>query len=231
MPLARQELLERLQLHEDSFVERKPEGGDWKPTVVAFANSVPRDREAVLYIGVRDDGVALGVSNPDSIQKKLQTLCSETCYPPIQFTTELLLIEDKQVVAVVIPPSNRRPHFAGGAYIRQGTKNIPASEAAFDELVTSRLSLAAELLKHRNDLVTVVSAKNRLGQPELEDMRAGTTLRGQLKREECRLLDVNPFFARFELNSRRFSEPLRNLTLSYDDEKQRPLILVHLDGV
>jgi hypothetical protein len=201
-----------------------------KPTVVAFANSVPYGREAVLYVGVRDDGTILGLSNADSIQKKVQALCADTCYPPIQFTTELLPVEDKHILAVVIPPSDRRPHFAGGAYIRQGTKNIPANDSAFAELVTSRSSLAAELLKHRDALVTVVSAKNRLGYPELEDMRAGTTLRGQLRREECRILDVYPFFVRFELQSRRFAEPLRNLTLSYDEEKHRLLILVHLDG-
>ncbi len=230
MSLTRQELLDRLKLHEDSFVERKPEGGEWKPTLVAFANSVPHGREAVLYIGVRDDGTIVGLSNADSIQKKVQTFCSESCFPPISFTSELLPIGDQQVLAIVIPPSAKRPHFAGAAYVRQGTKNIAANESLFEELVTSRTALAAELLKYRNTLVTVVSAKARLGYPEFDEMRAGTTLRGQLKREECRLLDVNPFFARFELRSSIFSEPLRNLTISYDEEKYRPLILIRLDG-
>lgn len=108
MPLTRAELQARLALHEDSFVERKLEGADFRPTVVAFANSVPRGRDAVLFIGVHDNGEIGGISNADSIQKKLQTLCRETCYPPIDFQTELLSIDSKQVLAVVIPPSAHR---------------------------------------------------------------------------------------------------------------------------
>ena len=78
--------------------------------------------------------------------------------------------------------------------------------------------------------MTVVSAKNRLGHPELEETRGGTTLRGQLKRVACRVTDVNSFLARFETGGSRFAEPLRNITISFDEEVHRPLLVIHLDG-
>ncbi len=117
--LVRRDLLDRLRDHEDSFVERKLEGADLKRTIVAFANSLPTGREAVIYVGVGDDGQIRGVSNPDSLQKKLRRICVEGCYPSVQFTTEILRVENTAILAVVIPPSSDKPHFAGPAYIRR----------------------------------------------------------------------------------------------------------------
>src|ERR1041385_370891 len=121
MPLTRKELIDRLSLHEDSFVERKLEGGDYKPTLVAFANSVPEGREAVLYLGVRDDGEVAGVSNPDTLQKKIQRFCAESCSPPLSYTAELLPRDGKVLLAIVITSSKERPHFSGPAWTRRGS--------------------------------------------------------------------------------------------------------------
>ena len=59
-------------------------------TLVAFANSVPLDREPVLFIGVKDDGALTGVLNPENAQKDIQTWATELCYPPISVRCELL---------------------------------------------------------------------------------------------------------------------------------------------
>jgi len=230
MSLSRDELTRRLAQHEDSFVERKLEGDDWKPTLVAFANSVPHGRDAVLYIGVRDDGEIAGVSNADSIQKKLQAFCRNTCYPPMSFTTELLTAGDAQVIAVVVPPSSNRPHFAAPAYVREGTKTVSAAPRLFEDLIASRTSKTAELLRYRGIRFTIMSAKTRLGIPEYLATRAGTSMTGQIREYECALVEVNAFFARFELSGANFTEPLENLTISYDDRKHRPLVTIHLDG-
>lgn len=231
MPTNREELTARLRLHEDSFVERKLEGHDIMPTIVGFANSVPTGRDAILFIGVRDNGEVVGVKNADSLQKKLQKSCKTDCYPPIACFTELLVVDEKQIVAVVIPPSLNRPHFAGPAYIRKGSTTVAASEEAFADLINARTSKAAELLRYRGQPITVVSIKNRLGQPEHTETRGGTTLHGQMRRYDATILDVNSFFVRFEINQTRYSEPLDNITISYDEEKHKPLVHVHLDHV
>lgn len=231
MPLTRAELLERLAQHEDSFVERKPEGADFKPTLVAFANSVPPGRDAILYVGIRDDGKVLGLANADTLQKKIQKFCQVTCYPPIAFTSELLTVEEKPILAVVIPPSPERPHFAGSSYTRLGTENVRVSPQLFAELITSRSGKAAELLRYRQSPVTVVSMKARPGYPEAGRVKAGTTMTTEPRRmTDCRILDVNPFFVRLEQHGTRFSEPLANIAISYDEERHCPLLIVHLDG-
>ena len=52
--MTREELLKRLKDHEDNFTERKLEGAksaELRKTLVAFANSVPEGRLAILFIG------------------------------------------------------------------------------------------------------------------------------------------------------------------------------------
>jgi hypothetical protein len=229
MPLIRAELLDRLKHHEDSFVERKTESDDFRPTLVAFANSVPAGREAVLFIGVRDDGQIDGVSNADSLQKKIQKTCSESCFPPIAFTTELLPVQEKIVIAVVIPPSLSRPHFAGQAFVREGNKSIKASERVFNDVVAARNTKAGQLQQYIGKPVTLISAKHQIGRPEFEGFQAGTAMRRALTERQAVITEVNSFFVRFEINQTRFAEPLDNLSLSYDEEKWRPLIVVRFD--
>lgn len=66
--MTRDELLRLLQTREDNYTERKLEGaahqGEIRKAMVAFANSVPIDREAVLFIGVADDGTVSASGNP-----------------------------------------------------------------------------------------------------------------------------------------------------------------------
>lgn len=186
--LARKELLDRLVDHEDSFVERKPEGEDLKRTIVAFANSVPLGREAVIYVGIGNDGKVLGVNNTDSLQKKIHKFCRDQAYPPIQFTTEILRIENKPILAVVIPPSPVKPHFAAPGYIRRGSESIVASPELFNELITSRTAKAAELLRYMHQVVTVFTQKGRLGayrSGDRSEYLAGYAL--------SRIAFVNPF--------------------------------------
>jgi len=207
--LVRMDLIVRLREHEDSFVERKLEGGDFRRTIVAFANSVPVEREAVLYIGVGNKGEIIGITNPDSLQKKIRKICLDECYPPIHFTTEILRIDDKQILAVIIPPSSNKPHFSGPAFIRQGSESISASPDLFNDLVTSRNSKCYEILRYKNQIITAVTQKGKLGRPEFLYIRAGTTVQNETTRHECRVESVNPFFAKFIdiASGRHFTEP------------------------
>lgn len=229
--MTRDELLDRLRLHEDSFVERKSEGDDaWRKTIVAFANSVPTGRVAILFLGVLNDGTIQGLGNPDKLQKTLNKFCRETCYPSVSFATELLQLDGKSVLAVQVPPSHDRPHFAGPAFVRQGSESLRANEAQFRDLITSRSGLAAELLRYRGSLVTVATAKGALGFPEYAATKAGTSVTARFRARECTVVEVNSFFARFQENDTCFSEPLRNIQISYDEKKHRPLVIIHLDG-
>src|SRR5687768_10287308 len=121
----------RLTAVEDNLTERKLEGAkssELRRTLVAFANSAADDRPAVLFIGVQNNGTIVGVSNPDAIQKSLRKLAEHDCYPPISIRSEVITSGTRHVVAVEVPLSSKRPHFAGGAYIRRGSESVVASD-------------------------------------------------------------------------------------------------------
>lgn len=123
-------LLERLNNHEDGFTERKTEAArssEFRRTLVAFANSVSEGQTAVLFIGVADDGRVIGVANPDSLQKKLGEIAAKDCYPPVKCQSQVLTVDGKSVVAILVETSMERPHFAGPAFVRRGSESVVAS--------------------------------------------------------------------------------------------------------
>jgi hypothetical protein len=218
------ELLSRLPNSEDAFTERKSEGAnsrEFRKTIVAFANSVPEGKTAVLYIGVSDNGNIQGVANPDSIQKTIRNICQQDCYPPILFHSTVLTMENKSVVAVEISFGNNRPHFSGPAYIRQGSESVNASEEIFNELITSRLSKPAEILKWKGKLVTVIAQGKRLGDTKhLGDSRYRTS-------HECSIEGCTPHYVQFvDIGSgRHLTEPLENISISFDETKYRLMLI------
>src|SRR6516165_8923835 len=108
--MTHEELLRRLADHEDNYTERKLEGAAHQDKIrkamVAFSNSVSPGREAVLFIGVADDGTVRGITNPDSLQKTVRQV-AESCYPPVvRYSAEVLRVQSVPIVAVVIRASD-----------------------------------------------------------------------------------------------------------------------------
>lgn len=151
-------LLTRLKNCEDTFVERKTVGDskDWLKTVVAFANSTPFGFPAVLFIGARDDGtIEDRDTNFDTLQKTFNKAIGDYAYPTIYYLTRLLDEGGKQCLAVIVPGSANRPHFAGRAYVRVGSVTKDASEPQFDSLIAERQSKAYEILRWQGQEVSV----------------------------------------------------------------------------
>lgn len=224
--LTRSEIVSRIEHPEGPLLERKPSGvnaRDVRQTVVAFANSVAAPDEAVLFIGVRDDGLIEGCADTDKIQKMIRDVCDKQCYPPVAFRIEI--IQEKQnVVVVIIPPSDKRPHFTGPAYIRRGSESVAASAEIFDELIHSRNSKAAKLLdfKNKRTQVRAVGLGHRLGETRLS---ADSHHR---EAADCWILDCTAQFVRLEKvgSQLRFSEPIENVTITYDEEKWCPVLVI-----
>lgn len=218
-------LIARLTDHEDNFVERKPEGvnaSEIRQTIVAFANSVPVGITAILFIGIYNDGCVQGVGNPDKLQKTVRDQCGKVCYPPVEFSTAVLNIEGKAVLAIVVPPSQKRPHFSGPAFVRRGSESVAASPEMFEELIVSRSDKAAAILKMRNAPVSVICVQHKLGSTEhITDSRYRT-------HSECIVENCTAHIVRMkDIGSDRYAtEPIDNVTVSYDEERHRPMLLV-----
>lgn len=222
----RPELRNRISTFEDNFTERKLEGAkpaELRRTLVAFANSVPDGRTAVLFLGVRNDGTIKGVSNPDQLQKKIREIAEHDCYPKILYSVEAGTISGRTVLAIEVLPSSEKPHFAGPAYIRVGSESVIASKEKYEELIASRHSLAGALLKLKRHVITLEAPS--IGGLAILVNRGDSRYR---ERYSCRILDCTPHYVRLDNigSGARISEPLENITLAYDEERHRPMIIV-----
>ncbi len=113
--LTEADLLARMKNFEDHLVERKvvSDDKDWRKTAVAFANSVPIGVPAILYIGVRDNGeIETPQRNLDETQKKFNARMQRV-FPRIAYIPKIISRNGQQALAVIIPGSELRPHFAG----------------------------------------------------------------------------------------------------------------------
>lgn len=130
-----------MEFIESEIVELKAEPvGDICKEVVAFANT----RGGTLYIGVKDDGVVIGVGNADSATLQLNNMIRDSIKPDVTMFIhyETLRIEEKQVIAVTVQKGTDRPYYLGskgmrpsGVYVRNGTSTDPATDTAIRMMI------------------------------------------------------------------------------------------------
>ena len=208
--LSEADLLARMKNFEDHLVERKvvSDEKDWKKTAVAFANSAPVGVPAVLYIGVKDSGeIETPQKDLDEAQKRFNTRMQKV-YPRIPYVPKIISENGRQALAVIIPGSELRPHFAGLSYVRRGSQSDPASEEQFAELIARRNSKAALILAWKGKNVTVFI---RSGDSEIPWPNSTV------------LVDCNQFYLTLQkvLQEPPSSFPLSRVEISFDNLKGR----------
>jgi hypothetical protein len=219
MQLVEQSLLDRLRDGEDPLIERKPQSvktDDLRRTFVAFANSVPDGNTAVLFIGVSDEGQVLGVDNPDEMQKRVIRARND-CYPAIKLQPYELTISGKRIVAVEIPPSSQRPHFAGIAYVRRGSQSIEASAELYNELLSTHCSVVGQILKWKGKFITVRVQGTKLGShyPPIHDPGYRATY-------HCKVVTCTPGHVELTISGyEHVAVPLTSVTLDWDVPESR----------
>lgn len=221
--LSDQDLLSRLTNFEDAFVERKSSGDmkDLLKTAVAFANSTPMGYPAILFYGVTNEGVPEGKANLDTMQRTISDKLSDA-YPPIYYLSKVLQQDGKQFLAVIIPGSENRPHFAGQSYVRDGTQTKKASEQQFERLIAERNSKAREIVKWLGKEITFRIPKGQhlsLGGNVYENRLPG------------RVMDCNQFYVSLRFvhdNTRAYA--LSFVEIGYDYKENR-LEVIGLPGI
>jgi predicted HTH transcriptional regulator len=211
------DLLRLMKSGEDNFVERKVVGDhkDWKKTAVAFANSVPVGLPAVLFIGVTDNGeIETPPRNLDEAQKRFATTMQKV-YPRIFYVTKTISENGKQALAVIIPGSELRPHFAGPSYVRRGSQSDPASEEQFAELIAQRNSKTAKILAWKDKKITVINRyPSILGVGEIETSQWPDT---------TKVVNCDQFCVTLLKSPTDVSEsfPLRDVEINHDNLRGR----------
>ena len=209
--LSDEDLLSRLGATEDHFVERKSAGDskDWLKTVVALANSTPIGLPAVLFIGVKNDGTVEEGTNLDSLQRSFNKKI-ESAYPSIPVFPKIIGQGGKECLAVIVPGSEGRPHFAGPSYIRHGSERRAASEEQFRTLIAERNSKARRILEWKDKTVTVDILK-------VEEVRRGRVAYSK----PGTVVDCDQFFVTLQIDNNNESFPLKRVELSYDNQQDR----------
>ena len=215
------DLLLRLTNFEDHFVERKTssDSKDWLKTMVGFANSAPVGYPAVLYIGVRDGGEVEPGVNLDSLQKTLGKKL-EDAFPAIYYMCKVLAKDGRQFLAVIVPGSEARPHFAGPSYVRVGSVTVVASEPQFQTLIAQRQSKAYEILKWKGQIISL---------DKYRDLKAHSLTSIESSATPC-VVDCNQFYVTLRFGGSTavpVSYPLRRVERSFDHENKRLKLEVH----
>lgn len=214
---------------EDNLLERKTESDlkDLLKTLVAFSNSVKPHHIATILIGEKDDGSIQGISNPDEIQKKIRREC-EKIYPAIIWRSQVYEKESKSCIRVEIEYDGETPHFAGPAWVRRGSETIMATNELFQRLIDLRSNIVSEICKWLDKDVTVTGERKFPLPTSREFVSPFSGYHRWLNDQTAKIVFVNNFWVTFEKSDQtKLSEPLSELTLSYDNQNDRLKIIVN----
>lgn len=121
----------------------------WLKTVSAFANGVGGS----IYFGVSDDGVAIGLDNPQQAAEKVSELIKSRIEPAIKnVVLEPLRTDGKDILRVQISGGVNAPYYYTGdghkvAYYRIGNESVPAPAAVLNELLLKGLHQTFDALE------------------------------------------------------------------------------------
>jgi Schlafen, AlbA_2 len=207
---------------EDYLLERKTKGDlkDLLKTLVAFANSVRPGHVATILIGERDDGTPEGLTaaEVDEIQKRIRR-SAEQIYPSIIWRSMAYESAGKLCIRVEIEPSGDTPHFGGPAWVRRGSETVKASDAEFQRLIDIRSSMVRELVRWCGKKITLESL-TRFGNGHVS---CQTT--------EVELIVINQFYISVKLANHASSFPLKDLSISWDDQRSQLKLILQREAV
>ena len=210
MDISDADLIAKLTITEDPFTERKSNSdrAGWLKTVVAFANSTPIDQPAVLFVGVDNAGAICPTNGRiEDLMKSFSDYIAKHVYPPVYTFPKELRHGGLSCLAVIVPGSARRPHFAGQSYIRDGTQTREASEDQFAQLIAFRQGKAGKILGHLGEAVNLYDLL-----PIGKDGRNQFKPRG----EGWVLVDCDVHFVTIGRGTSKKTIPLEWLDLAFD---------------
>jgi hypothetical protein len=198
-----EEVRRRLRDVEDHFTERKesPQEHTMREAITALANTAIPEKPGIIYVGVKNDGTIIGGDNMDSWQQKISSW-AVSCFPPVNVVPVALTVDGKNILAVVVPGSSARPHFAKAAYIRKGARNEMANQAEVDEWIAYRNSKVKMILDWKDRVVGLTGPNNR-----------------RLWQGQHKVINCNQFFVTLqsEGSTTKWTHPLAAIELKLND--------------
>ncbi|MEY8395850.1 RNA-binding domain-containing protein [Lachnospiraceae bacterium 45-P1] len=135
-----------------------------KKEIIAFANC----DGGKLYIGVRDDGTVMGLSDPDGVSLQISNMVRDAIKPDITMFLHYETIETdgREIVAVDIQRGTDRPYYLAkkgmrpeGVYVRQGYSSVPATDTAIRHMIKETDGDRFEAMRCLNQELTFESVR------------------------------------------------------------------------
>ena len=144
-------LAEATEYEFKSAVEiRKPRS--WLKTVSAFANGVGGS----LYFGVSDNGVTIGLDDPQKAAEHISELIKTRIEPSIKgIVLDSLHVDGKNILRIRISSGASTPYYYTGdgnkvAYYRIGNESAPAPSTVLNELLLKGLNQTFDTLETKH---------------------------------------------------------------------------------
>lgn len=156
---------------------------DIKKEIIAFANC----NGGKLYVGIRDDGTIIGVSNPDNVALQISNMVRDAIKPDITMFLhyETIVQDEKSIVLVEVQRGIDRPYYIAkkgmrpeGVYVRQGYSSVPATAAAIRQMIKETDGDRFEIMRSLNQKLTFQAVKQEF---QLREVDFGTQQMRTLK--------------------------------------------------
>ncbi len=126
---------------ENEYIEFKRElTKEIKKEVVAFANS----KGGTIFIGVEDDGKAVGLKNISKDMEALSGMIHEgiKSYLTPYTTIRPIKKDDKDIIELIVASAPNKPYYladkglkSSGVFVRHGNTSVPLSEEAIKQMI------------------------------------------------------------------------------------------------
>lgn len=135
----------------------------------------------------------------------------QSVYPPIYYTTKIVAEDSRECLAVIVPGSRAKPHFAGHPYLRDGSQTITADASKYEALLAARTGMTQELQRWIGRDITL----------NLISRRDGVAYERDRHYVDAQIMACNQFFVTVHFNNQRTSYPLSRVEIAYDHRHDR----------
>lgn len=146
---------------------------DIKKTVIAFANT----NGGKIYIGIEDDGTAVGVSDADGTMLKAANAIRDSIKPDVTLFVkyESEQIDGKNIVVLDVQKGISCPYYLTGkgirpegVFVRQGSSTVPATESKILKMIIETDGTEYETVRSLNQELAFTSVKKEFDIAKLE---------------------------------------------------------------
>lgn len=140
---------------------------DIRKEVIGFANS---DGGSVL-VGLRKDGIAVGVDDPDGVMLKIVNSLKDAISPDVMpfVRVNTIKIDEKNIVKIEVTTGTNRPYYLrekglkpSGVYVRKGSSTQPMTEEGIREMILQNSGRSFESCRSLNQNLTFNTFKKEM---------------------------------------------------------------------